>query len=97
MTTLIFLGGSSTPAVSQITSPPAFANTNGTTNTLPPPPEDRYAALKDLDCMMKQASLKDEPISSKTPWNLKDTNNGSVNNDYFYHLFLQKFQLHYLN
>lgn len=51
-----------------------MSNTNGTVNT-PPPPEDRYAALKDLDSMMKQASLKDETISPKVTWNIKDTNN----------------------
>jgi Arf-GAP domain and FG repeat-containing protein 1 len=43
------------------------------TNT--PPSEDRYAALKDLDSLMKQTNLKGNQTSVKTPWNLQDANN----------------------
>jgi Arf-GAP domain and FG repeat-containing protein 1 len=53
---------------------PAFNKANGATNTIPPS-EDRYAALKDLDSMMKQANLKDESVPSKISWNVKDTMN----------------------
>ncbi|OXU17549.1 hypothetical protein TSAR_010784 [Trichomalopsis sarcophagae] len=60
----------------QTSTTPAFASTNGTTNT--PPSEDRYAALKDLDSMMKQATLKDEqPVSPKVSWDLKNTSNAT--------------------
>ncbi|XP_014216002.1 arf-GAP domain and FG repeat-containing protein 1 [Copidosoma floridanum] len=65
--------------VSQNIITSTIAHTNGTTaSTTPlPPSEDRYAALKDLDSMMKQENLKDEPISNKTSWNLKDNNNAA--------------------
>ena len=48
-----------------------FPNTNGTITI--PPSEDRYAALKDLDSMMKQANLKDD---TNVTWNFKETNSG---------------------
>ena len=42
-----------------------------------PPSEDRYAALKDLDSLMKQTQLKDDttaaPLNTST-WN---ANNGT--------------------
>lgn len=59
-------------------------SSNGTSyNTPSTPSEDRYAALKDLDSMMKQATLKDETISNKSPWNLKDINNGNKKKNLF--------------
>lgn len=43
-----------------------------------PPSEDRYAALKDLDCLMKQAQIKEEnPPVGSTTWN---TNNSNLSN-----------------
>ncbi|XP_046468895.1 arf-GAP domain and FG repeat-containing protein 1 isoform X1 [Neodiprion pinetum] len=48
----------------------SFANFNGITK---PPSEDRYAALKDLDSLMKQTQLKEEPVIP--PTSVWDSNN----------------------
>ncbi|KAJ8679430.1 hypothetical protein QAD02_015217 [Eretmocerus hayati] len=50
---------------------------NANNTAYSPPPEDRYAALKDLDSLMKQTTLKDEPVSPKSTWNLTDSNNAA--------------------
>ncbi|KAL6266708.1 hypothetical protein P5V15_003545 [Pogonomyrmex californicus] len=52
---------------------------NGTMNmnrAHAPPSEDRYAALKDLDSLMKQTQLKEEPTStlSASTWNANNSN-----------------------
>ncbi|XP_033228278.1 arf-GAP domain and FG repeat-containing protein 1 [Belonocnema kinseyi] len=47
-------------------------NFNGVSS---PPSEDRYAALKDLDCMMKQAQLKEENLTSGSTWNTNSNSN----------------------
>lgn len=41
-----------------------------------PPSEDRYAALKDLDSLMKQAQLKEETTGnlSTSTWNANNAN-----------------------
>lgn len=41
-----------------------------------PPSEDRYAALKDLDSLMKQTQLKEETTStlSASTWNTNNSN-----------------------
>ncbi|XP_012262586.2 arf-GAP domain and FG repeat-containing protein 1 [Athalia rosae] len=53
----------------------SFAKFNGTNN---PPSEDRYAALKDLDSLMKQTQIKEEPtIAPVSAW---DPNNSAGTN-----------------
>lgn len=52
---------------------------NGTMNMngiLAPPSEDRYAALKDLDSLMKQSQMKEETTStlSASTWNANNSN-----------------------
>lgn len=50
---------------------------NGTMNmngTLAPPSEDRYAALKDLDSLMKQTQMKEETTSTLSTWNANNSN-----------------------
>lgn len=39
-----------------------------------PPSEDRYAALKDLDSLMKQTQLKEETAGMQSTWNANNTN-----------------------
>lgn len=41
-----------------------------------PPSEDRYAALKDLDSLMKQTQLKEETTAnlSASTWNANNSN-----------------------
>lgn len=39
-----------------------------------PPSEDRYAALKDLDSLMKQTQLKEETTGMQSTWNANNTN-----------------------
>ncbi|XP_071572010.1 uncharacterized protein Drongo isoform X2 [Temnothorax nylanderi] len=39
-----------------------------------PPSEDRYAALKDLDSLMKQTQLKEETTLSASTWNANNSN-----------------------
>lgn len=39
-----------------------------------PPSEDRYAALKDLDCLMKQAQIKEENPPVGSTWNTNNSN-----------------------
>lgn len=53
-------------------------NTMNTNGTHMPPSEDRYAALKDLDSLMKQAQLKNDTTTSlsTSTWN---TANGMHN------------------
>ncbi|XP_046736344.1 arf-GAP domain and FG repeat-containing protein 1 isoform X2 [Diprion similis] len=51
----------------------SFANFNG---IIKPPSEDRYAALKDLDSLMKQTQLKEEPaIPPTSVWDSNKTTN----------------------
>ncbi|XP_076662611.1 arf GTPase activating protein drongo isoform X2 [Halictus rubicundus] len=49
-------------------------NANGTNM---PPSEDRYAALKDLDSLMKQTQLKDETVTTLNTSNTWNANNAS--------------------
>ncbi|XP_076281374.1 arf GTPase activating protein drongo isoform X3 [Lasioglossum baleicum] len=52
-------------------------NANGTNM---PPSEDRYAALKDLDSLMKQTQLKDETVTTLNTSNTWNANNGISSN-----------------
>lgn len=67
-----FLDVESLSPVSQTTG--NLTNTMNANGTHVPPSEDRYAALKDLDSLMKQIQLKDDATTLNTStWN---TNNG---------------------
>lgn len=54
---------------SQTTGSPA--NTMNANGAYAPPSEDRYAALKDLDSLMKQIQMKDETATTlnASTWN----------------------------
>ncbi|XP_050451776.1 arf-GAP domain and FG repeat-containing protein 1 isoform X2 [Cataglyphis hispanica] len=43
-----------------------------------PPSEDRYAALKDLDSLMKQTQLKEETAGMQSTWNANNTNTSNA-------------------
>lgn len=76
------------PKNTNIESSSPFSQTTGnSTNTMNangtylPPSEDRYAALKDLDSLMKQTQLKDDtPTTLNTPtWNSNNASNSVWN------------------
>ncbi|XP_076626149.1 arf GTPase activating protein drongo [Colletes latitarsis] len=51
-------------------------NTTNINGAYMPPSEDRYAALKDLDSLMKQTQLKDEtPTINTSTWNANNASN----------------------
>ncbi|XP_076176694.1 arf GTPase activating protein drongo isoform X1 [Ptiloglossa arizonensis] len=51
-------------------------NTTNANGAYMPPSEDRYAALKDLDSLMKQTQLKDDTTTLNTPtWNANNASN----------------------
>nr|XP_012136360.1 PREDICTED: arf-GAP domain and FG repeat-containing protein 1 isoform X3 [Megachile rotundata] len=75
------------PKNTNIESSSPFSQTTGNSNTMNangtylPPSEDRYAALKDLDSLMKQTQLKDDtPTTLNTPtWNSNNASNSVWN------------------
>lgn len=73
VTRLFYYRGSGTSTIfNQVGGNPTM-NMNG---AHAPPSEDRYAALKDLDSLMKQTQLKEETTAnlSSSTWNANNTN-----------------------
>lgn len=62
-----------------------------------PPSEDRYAALKDLDSLMKQTQLKEETTGGTlSAWNANNSNSEYRNDTKFICLLTNK-SINYVN
>ncbi|XP_034948094.1 arf-GAP domain and FG repeat-containing protein 1 isoform X2 [Chelonus insularis] len=76
----------------QIEKPSVSSNLNGINA---PPPEDRYAALKDLDSLMKKTQLKEDPPTNvSSTWTANNSNSSNsvwMSNDQLSHVISNPF------